>query len=90
MGYDLNRINNEVEEGLKSGICCKLLECPVVLSNCEHIFCGKRLNEWLAKHLICPIDRKSVSHSQIKVAPKLFQNLFKTFSKLYHRIRNFF
>jgi hypothetical protein len=77
MGYDLNTINNEVEEELKCGICRKLLECPQALSNCEHIFCGKCLNECLAKHLICPIDRKSVTHSQIKVTQNFFKTLFE-------------
>jgi hypothetical protein len=74
MGYDLERIFEAVDEELKCGICFGLLENPVQINDCEHIFCGNCIKEWLSKQLNCPIDRKSVLHSQIKAAPKLITN----------------
>lgn len=75
MGYDLKRIIGDVDEELKCGICLSLLENPVQLSECEHLFCVDCIRKSLDVHLFCPIDRRPIVHTQIRAPPKLVTNM---------------
>jgi len=48
------------EDILKNGqcnICFENFEEPVLLSCCQHLFCGKCILEWLKNHNTCPLCR---------------------------------
>lgn len=41
-------------------ICMDSIKNPVLETNCQNIFCGKCLLEWMVKHETCPLCRKII------------------------------
>jgi len=75
MGYDLNRFQGEVDEELLCPICSGVLEEPVQAPVCEHAFCSMCILEWLKHQASCPVDRQTITSSQLKPVPRILKNL---------------
>lgn len=77
MGFDLNRFQSTVQEEFICPICHDVLQEPVSLRGCEHVFCSKCINDWLQhnKKKICPIDRNETDRNQFQTPLRLFCNL---------------
>ena len=75
MGFDLERLVDELDDELKCTLCLGLLKDPLQLSMCEHVFCSSCIQKWVAKDLTCPIDHQSLTHDKITKAPLILQRL---------------
>jgi hypothetical protein len=42
---------------------------------CEHAFCSGCINEWLGRQQTCPVDRQSITTSQLKPVPRILRTL---------------
>jgi SNF2 family DNA or RNA helicase len=69
-----NRINSqllEIEKRLETSlqsdclICASKLSSPVLEYNCQNLFCGSCLFEWLKKNTTCPICRSRINPSSL-------------------------
>jgi hypothetical protein len=57
MGYDIKRfIGGKVNEEFVCVICQDVLEEPVMVSICEHIFCDGCIRGWILEKKECPVD----------------------------------
>lgn len=61
MGYDLEKFVGEVNDSLICGICLDVLMDPVVIKECEHIYCRECITTTLTNGQGCPQDRKPFS-----------------------------
>lgn len=72
MGYDQERFIDEIADELKCAICLDVLEVPIQLSTCHHVFCQACILQWMnkcEKAPTCPQDRRKIgSKSQLKAA----------------------
>ncbi|XP_066988012.1 E3 ubiquitin-protein ligase NRDP1 isoform X1 [Macrobrachium rosenbergii] len=80
MGFDVTRFQGEVDEELLCPICSEVLEDPLQAPSCEHAFCSGCINEWLSRQQTCPVDRQTITSSQLKSVPRILRSLL---SKLY-------
>ena len=71
MGIDIERFDGQVDDELICPICQSVLENPLHLIQCEHVFCSSCINNWIQTgHETCPIDRKEIKKEDLK-APRL-------------------
>lgn len=75
MGYDVVRFRGEVDEELICPICSGVLEEPLQVPGCEHVFCSRCIQEWLSRQPTCPVDRLQVSTADLKPVPRIVRNL---------------
>jgi hypothetical protein len=76
MGYDIKRfIGGKVNEEFVCVICQDVLEEPVMVSICEHIFCDGCIRGWILEKKECPVDRKVISESHLRDPFRAFKNL---------------
>lgn len=78
MGYDIKRFReSDVNEEFICPICQDVLEDPVLVENCEHLFCRQCINKWLqtSKTKLCPIDRIEINESTLRPPQRSFRNL---------------
>jgi protein-L-isoaspartate(D-aspartate) O-methyltransferase len=78
MGYDIKRFReSDVNEEFICPICQDVLEDPILVENCEHLFCRQCINEWLQKSetKLCPIDRTEINESTLRPPQRSFRNL---------------
>lgn len=73
MGFDLGRFLGEVNDGLLCCICRDVLEDPVQ-APCEHAYCRRCIEGWLANETRCPEDRKNLSLSHLKPLFRYMKN----------------
>jgi len=74
MGYDPSRFVGNVDDELKCPICCSILKDALQAPQCEHTFCSSCINEWLTIQCNCPVDRRSLTRSDLKPAPRVLRN----------------
>lgn len=74
MGYDVERFTVDVDEELKCTICSDVLQDPLQISSCEHVFCGSCIQPWLAQNNTCPVDRKQTTAAELRQC-RLLNNL---------------
>ena len=71
MGIDIERFDERVDDELICPICQLVLENPLYLIQCEHVFCSECINSWIQTgHETCPIDRKKIKKEDLKT-PRL-------------------
>ncbi|XP_078324494.1 E3 ubiquitin-protein ligase NRDP1-like [Crassostrea virginica] len=75
MGYERSRFEGDVDEEFICTICLGVLQDPLQVAQCQHIFCAACLHEWLLRVSACPIDRKAVTRDQLTAAPRLCTNM---------------
>ncbi|XP_018007119.1 E3 ubiquitin-protein ligase NRDP1 [Hyalella azteca] len=75
MGLDRIRFEGEVDEELLCPVCSDVLEDPLQAPACEHAFCSGCINEWLGRQQTCPVDRQSITTSQLKPVPRILRTL---------------
>ena len=78
MGFDIKRFREtDIKEEFICPICCDILEDPVLLESCEHVFCRLCIEEWLQKceQKLCPIDRQEINDKSIRPPQRSFRNL---------------
>ncbi|KAA0201932.1 hypothetical protein HAZT_HAZT004775 [Hyalella azteca] len=56
-----------------AGIFCQ--RSKDVAPACEHAFCSGCINEWLGRQQTCPVDRQSITTSQLKPVPRILRTL---------------
>jgi E3 ubiquitin-protein ligase NRDP1 len=75
MGFDINRFQGDVDEELVCPICSGVLEDPLQAPVCEHAFCKSCITEWITRQPTCPVDRQSVTSTQLRPVPRILRNL---------------
>jgi len=76
MGYDINRfVKGSVNEEFHCRICQNVLQDPLLVESCEHIFCGDCIHRSLELEEKCPIDKNSVTLKQLREPMRSFKNL---------------
>ena len=62
MGYDDDLFvdPDRISSVLKCQICMNVLENPLVIKKCEHMFCDYCINDWLDRKRKCPICREEI------------------------------
>jgi protein-L-isoaspartate(D-aspartate) O-methyltransferase len=75
MGIDSDRFNGDIDDEFKCAICCDVIEDPVQVVSCEHVFCRLCIKQWIEREASCPVDRNTVTVSQLGDASRLFRNL---------------
>ncbi|CAG2165121.1 unnamed protein product [Oppiella nova] len=80
MGYEITRFESSVDDELICSICEGVLQNPIQVVTCEHVFCSDCLNDWLdkGKHT-CPLDREKVNRDDLKT-PRIVSNLLAKLS----------
>jgi hypothetical protein len=77
MGYDIERFINVIDEEFICAICNGVLEEPLQIFPCEHIYCSLCLNQWFKSNdytKTCPEDRQVIYDSFLKT-PRIISNL---------------
>ena len=78
MGFDIKRFRDcDVKEEFVCPICCDILEDPILLEDCEHVFCRQCIEQWLRKceFKLCPIDRQDINNKPLRPPQRSFRNL---------------
>ncbi|CAG2111244.1 unnamed protein product [Medioppia subpectinata] len=78
MGFDINRFReSDIKEEFICPICHDILQEPILLQTCEHVFCSQCINEWLqkCKQKSCPIDREEICENSLRPPQRSFKNL---------------
>ncbi|CAG2104034.1 unnamed protein product [Medioppia subpectinata] len=80
MGYEITRFESTVDDELICSICEGVLQNPIQVVTCEHVFCSDCLEDWLdkGKHT-CPLDREQVNREDLKT-PRIVSNLLAKLS----------
>ena len=73
MGYDIERFEGTVNEGLLCSICRDVLEDPLQ-APCEHVFCATCIHGWLVHEQICPEDRQSLTEADLRPIFRYMRN----------------
>ena len=67
MGIDIERFDGSVDDELICPICQLVLENPLHLIQCEHVFCYSCIWKWIQTgNETCPIDRKKFEKEDLK------------------------
>lgn len=80
MGFDQNRFESPVNSEFVCPICHDVLEDPLVISHCEHVFCSACIKDWLSRSKCCPIDRQTSTDESLHLPMRQFRNLLNTLS----------
>jgi hypothetical protein len=76
MGYDINRfVENSVDEEFVCNICHDVLEEPLMVSHCEHLYCSQCIRECVKVRGVCPQDRSRITINQLVEPPRIVNNL---------------
>lgn len=76
MGYDISQFvdSDRISSSLICTICTDVLRDPVMIDECEHVYCQECLETWLESSETCPADRKPVD-GNFRPAPRMFRNM---------------
>lgn len=72
MGYDVDKFVGEVHDSFICGVCLDVLEDPVMIKECEHIFCRECITQILESRKPCPQDRKAFDSASLVKPYRLF------------------
>lgn len=76
MGYDINRFDRDsIPEDYICPICRDVLAEPLMVDNCEHIFCSDCIFKWINREGSCPVDRNRTNASLLRQPMRSFRNL---------------
>lgn len=73
MGFDVDRFEGTVNDGLLCCICRDVLEDPVQ-APCEHAFCSTCIAAWLVHDSICPEDRQTLLDTDLRPLFRYMKN----------------
>ena len=67
MGFDIERFIDSVDEELICPICESVLENPLQIIECEHVFCSDCITKWIQTgNQTCPCDRKTIQKDDLR------------------------
>ncbi|KAH7644497.1 e3 ubiquitin-protein ligase nrdp1-like [Dermatophagoides farinae] len=77
MGFDQTRFETKISDEFLCPICLDVLDNPVYLPNCDHVFCNECIKNWMMmnKSQTCPMDRKPSDPNQFQQPLRSFCNL---------------
>lgn len=67
--------HEDLSEEFICTICHDVLEDPLVVEHCEHIYCGGCIKDWCEASGTCPLDREPIRVDQLRVPQRSFLNL---------------
>jgi hypothetical protein len=78
MGYDIERfIKLSINQEFICDICQGILEEPLMIRDCKHLFCCKCIHEYIKEIGVCPKDGFPLSPSQLVEPIKLVKNMLR-------------
>ena len=77
MGYDQEPFLLPPPHELICAICNDVLQDPVQVPACEHVFCRSCLTTWLAKTPTCPSDNEGLNGAEPQPAPRIIRTLLE-------------
>ncbi|CAG2165140.1 unnamed protein product [Oppiella nova] len=81
MGFDINRFReSDIKAEFICPICRDILEDPLLVQTCEHVFCRNCIDQWLreSQQKSCPIDRQEISDESLRPPQRSFKNLIQS------------
>lgn len=77
MGFDTFRFVDKANlDDFKCSICLEVLKKPVMVRECEHVYCHKCFDDWLQKDTSCPQDRVPIEEGDICDPGRFFRNQY--------------
>ena len=71
MGFETEKFVGTVDDELICPICDLVLENPLQIIECQHVFCSDCITKWIQTgNQTCPLDRKIIQKEQLKT-PRL-------------------
>ena len=71
MGKGVENYGCFVSKSLQCSICSGVLEKPVQLQVCEHIFCEACLLEWFLVKTVCPLCMRATDPHSVRKPPRV-------------------
>jgi E3 ubiquitin-protein ligase NRDP1 len=71
----VNRFPSQVDVELVCPICLGVLDDPLQVVECEHLFCHSCIQEWITQEPTCPLDRHIITPAQLYPAPRVVRSL---------------
>lgn len=76
MEFEIARfMDQKLTKSFKCGICLKVFKDPLMIPNCEHIYCRECITDRLQTHSSCPDDENTISENNLVQPPKLIREL---------------
>lgn len=75
MGYELTRFAENIED-FQCSICYEVLQDPLQIKTCEHMFCRLCVRAWMFQNLSCPVDRMPINPSELVATSRFFRNQY--------------
>ena len=76
MGFDVQRfVDQNIDQEFICNICHDVLEDPLMISSCQHLYCSKCIRDCIKVHGVCPQDRSPVSIVKLVEPIRLVKNL---------------
>jgi len=74
MGIDTGLAIDQLEDEFVCSICHDILQDPVMISRCEHYFCGSCIRQWIQANSVCPKDRDPAEEAGLAQPCRFFRN----------------
>ena len=76
MGFDVQRfVDQNIDQEFICNISQDVLEDPLMISSCEHLYCSKCIRDCIKIHGVCPQDRSKVSITKLVQSLRIVKNL---------------
>ena len=76
MGFDIQRfVDQNIDREFICNICQDVLEDPLMISSCEHLYCSNCILDCIKVHGVCPQDRSPVSLRKLVQPIRTVKNL---------------
>jgi len=75
MGIDTALALDKLKDEFVCSICHDIVEDPVVISKCEHYFCGCCIRPWIQANSTCPKDRDPTQEAGLSQPFRFYRNM---------------
>lgn len=79
MGYDITQFvdSNRISRNLICSICTDVLNDPIQIDKCEHVYCRLCIETWFGVRKTCPQDQTNITPSNLRPAPRYLRNMIQ-------------
>jgi len=75
MGIDTALAIDNLKDEFVCSICHDIVVYPVVISKCEHYFCGSCIRPWIQANATCPKDRDPTEEAGLSQPVRFYRNM---------------
>eukprot|EP00948_MAST-09A_sp_MAST-9A-sp1_P002379 g2379.t1 len=77
----MSSLKSAIAKELQCSICSSLLCSPVMLEECQHLFCETCLLEWFVRKEVCPLCQAQIDPETVRKAPRIVRNLLQVYNE---------